>query len=283
MKRILLKTAIVAAVYALFSMVFALLQNPSVYSNTLGRISTNYERVTNKAKRYTINKVNKPLVAVTENNAYNWDAGYYMAIRDYSYSDVDSHFMDRYAFYPFFPIVWKLSCIRSHHIILLNFLFFGLALILLSELLMKGKKYEILYFILALLIPPVVVFYLPYAESLFVLTLIVAMVGMYRKKYWFYFVPMVCFSMTRPAVVILMFAFLGTELVYFFRHRNYKHWLRQSALVTAPVLTGWLIVTIMQYLYSGSWTVYFDTWDIWSNESGIFNKITDWSIEAFGK
>ena len=281
LKKVLLKFSIVTTVFVLFSVVFNLLQKPAVYNNTIGRISDNYER-TGTVKRYTINKVNKPFINVTEDNAYNWDAAYYLTIRNKLYADVDPHYIDRYAFYPFFPIIWMLSGIRSHHIILLNYLFFGLALILLSQLFMRDKRSDMFFFIIALLLPSAAVYYLPYAESLFVLTLAVALIGLFRKKYWLYFLGMICFSMTRPAVVVLILAFISTDIIYLFRHRDFKHFLKQSALTIAPVVSGWFIVTVVQYYYSGSWTAYFDTWELWPKESGFFNRITDWSTEGFG-
>jgi|GEM_PF-865499 hypothetical protein len=281
LKKVLFKIVITIAVYGLFSVVFDLLQNPDVYKNTLGMVSANYEHA-GTAKRYTINKVNKPFIGITEENAYNWDAAHYLKIRDSLYSGIDTHYADRYAFYPFFPIIWKISGVRSHHISFVNYLFFGLALILLSQLLMKDKRTDMFFFTLALLIPSAIIFYLPYAESLFVLTLAVALWGLFKRKYWVYFIAMICFSMTRPAVVILIFAFIGTDVIYFFRHRSFKYFIKQSTITIAPVLLGWFIVTAMQYYYSDSWTAYFDTWEFWPKESGFFNKITDWSTEGFG-
>ncbi len=280
-KKILSKSLIVILVYVLFSIVFSLLENPTIYNNTLGRISSNYQHVGN-IQHYTIEKAKKPFVEINESNAYNWDAAYYLKIRDEYYGGVDPHYIDRYAFYPFFPMVWSVSGIRSYHIVLFNFLLFGLALIILSQLLMNGKKYDMYFFILALLLPSVVVFYLPYAESLFALTLVVALVGLFKRSYFLYFIAMVCFSMTRPAAVILILAYIGTDVVYLLRHKNFKHFFKQNSLTIAPVILGWLIVTFMQYYYSNSWTAYFDTSDLWPKESGFFNKIIDWSIEGFG-
>jgi len=280
-KKILSKALIVIAVYALFSLVFNVLQNPAVYHNTLGLISSNYER-TGDAKQYTINNVKKPFVEITEANSYNWDAIYYLNIRDKLYGDVDPHYADRYAFYPFFPMIWMISGIRTHHIILLNYLFYGLAIIILSQLLMKDRRSDMFFFILALLLPSAAVYYLPYAESLFTLTLALALIGLFKRKYWLYFIAMFCFSMTRPAAVILIIAFISVNIIYFFRQRNFRHFIKQSLLTTAPLILGWFTVTSIQYYYSGSWTAYFDTSDLWPKESGFFNNIVDWSVEGFG-
>lgn len=281
LRNVLLKISIVIAVYVLFTAVFNLLQNRAVYDSTLGKVSTNYER-SGSLKRYLIYKVSDPYIELNDSNAYNWDANYYLTIRNKSYADVDPHYTAAYAFFPFFPMVWKLSNIRSHNIILLNYLFFGLAIVILSQLLMKGKGYDMFFFLVALLIPTAIVFYLPYAESLFVLTLAIALIGLFKKKYWLYFAAMLCFSMTRPAVMVLMFAFIGTDIIYLFRHRNFKHFIKQSALTIAPVIIGCLVVIVMQYYYSGSWTAYFDTDDLWHKESGFLNRIRDWSTEGFG-
>lgn len=279
--KIVLKFCIVIAVFFLFKVTYKVLGNRYIYDHTLAQFSTNYER-SGTAKRYIIYKVSDPYIAISENNAYNWDAAYYLTIRNKLYGDIDPHFSDRYAFFPFFPMVWKLSGINTHHIIWLNYMFFGLAMIILTQLLTKDKPYDILFFTLALLIPSAIIFYLPYAESLFVLTMVIAIWGLYRGNYWIYFIGMLCFGMTRPAVMVVMFAFIGADVVYFFRHRNIKHFVRQSALTIAPVLLGCLLVIVIQYFYSDSWTAYFDTDDLWHKESGFLNRIRDWSVEGYG-
>jgi hypothetical protein len=280
-KQTLLKFFIVFAVFALFSAVFKMMQKPGIYYRTLGKISTNY-RCTGPVKQPVISNATIPYITITEQNAYNWDAYYFKDIRDKMYTGVNMSVPDRLAFYPFFPLIWKLLFIPSYHIIFLNFLFFGIALILLSQLLMAGKKYNMFFFILAFLLPSVIVFYLPYAESVFMLTLAVALTGLHKKKYRLYFIAMVCFSATRPATLFLMLAFLGTELVYLMRHRNIRHFLNHCGLAIAPVILGWLLVTLMQYFYTGSWTAYFDGDDLWPEETGFFNDIRDWSYHGFG-
>src|SRR4029077_3976449 len=109
-----------------FAAAFKLMQQPEVYNNTLGKVSTNYER-TGNTKRYHIDKVGKPFIELTESNAYNWDATYYKKIRDSLYAGTNMQYADRYAFYPLFPIVWKISGIRSVAIIVFNYLLFALS------------------------------------------------------------------------------------------------------------------------------------------------------------
>lgn len=271
----------VLAVPVLFFTFFKLLQNPAIYNRTLGKISANYQR-TGPEKQYSISKVTIPFIDITEQNAYNWDAAYYLAMRDKMYSGVNLQYADRYAYFPFFPLIWKLSFIRSWHIIFLNYLFFGIALILLSRMLMANKSYAMLFFALALLMPSAIIFYLPYAESLFILTFAVAITGIYKKQYWLYFLAMLCFTLTRPAVLILIFSLLGTDIIFLLKYRNIKHSIRQSILTLSPVITGWLMITILQYYYSGSWTTYFDANDLWPTESGFLSDIKDWSGEGFG-
>jgi hypothetical protein len=280
-KTLLLKLCVALAISMAFIAVFKLLQNPTIYTNTLGKISSNYER-SNADIRYHIHKVKKPFVAISEANAYNWDTRYYKNIRDSLYQGTDRAFADRYAFYPMFPLVWKVSGIRSIMIIPFNYILFVLALILLSGLLMKDNDNKLFIFSLGLLLPSVIVFYLPYAESVFVLGMALALWGLFKKRYWLYVAGALMFTLARPAEMIFVVAVLVTDGVYFMRHKDYRYFIKELCLKLIPLLAGNLIIFCMQYYYSDSWSAYFDTWDLWPKESGYLNPITDWSTEGFG-
>jgi hypothetical protein len=135
---------------------------------------------------------------------------------------------------------------------------------------------------LGLLMPSAVSYYLPYAESLFLLTMAIAVWGILSNRYGIYLIGSLLFAMTRPSALIFVVALLVTEMICFFEHRNWKRLLNRIIRMAGPPISGFLIVSVIQYLPSGSWSAYFDSMELWPTESGFFNLITDWSLEGFG-
>jgi len=126
------------------------------------------------------------------------------------------------------------------------------------------------------------VYYLPYAESLFVFTLVLAIAGLIQKKYWLFFIGALAFSMTRPAAQIFILALIAADMRYFIHHKKIRFFLKEISLKVLPFVLGIFLVTWIQYLYSGSWTAYFDSLTFWPVESGFTSKVLDWSVEGFG-
>jgi len=274
----LIKGILSVFVFSISVFIYFSLQHPVIYTTSLGRISSNY--CNNKGE---IVQVKKPYEKIEYSNMYRWDAQLYKTIGDDGYARENVQINERFAFYPLFPFLWKISGIDSPLIFILNYFLFVIALILLSEAVKEKNTPDNLFtFLLAILLPPVVICYLPYAESLFILSLVIAICGLVSRKYWLFFAGALAFSMTRPAVVIFIFALVLTDLRYFLIHRKFYFFLREVILKILPFIAGFILVTLIQYGYSSSWTAYFEALTFWPSESGLFNKITDWSIEGFG-
>ncbi len=272
---------IILCMFGTFMLLYHLLEKKEIYNETLGKITLNYARIdTNGGSQ--IREVNVPFTQFTEKNAVNWDARFYYAIRDNMYSGTKDEVIYRYAFYPFFPMVWKLSHTNVHGIVFLNYLFFGISLILLSFIFLKGTKSEMFYFVLALLLPTSIAFYLPYTESVFMLTFSVAAIGLLKKKYWLFFIGMGFCSMTRPSSLILLAAFIVIAVINLFYHKKILWFLKDFFLALFPVFIGWLAVILIQYYYSGSWSTYVLASSFWPKEPDLYKKVADWSIEGFG-
>ena len=261
--------------------VFRLLQNKTIYTATLGKVSQNYEHVGDD-KNFQIKEVAKPYERITSANMYRWDAKLYKCVSDSMYVNSEFYFKERLAFYPLFPIVWKISKIDSPLIFIVSYAIFALSLILLLNLLVKDSKDTVFIYLVGLIIPSAMVYYLPYAEPLFLLTLVVSILGLFKQKYWLFFLGAFAFSMTRPAAQIYLAAILAADIRYLCMHKKIGYFLKEISLKILPFVLGIGAVTYIQYCYSGSWTAYFDSLTFWPTESGFFNTIKDWSIEGFG-
>lgn len=272
---------IAIAIFCCFTFIYKLLEQPAPFANTVGKLTDNYVRAGRPDSSY-IKEVAQPYSVFVETTAYNWDAKYYHAIRDSLYSGIDSSHMYRYAFYPFFPMVWKISHTNGHGIVVLNYLFFALAIFILSSIFLKNSKSQLYYFWASLILPTAVIYYIPYTEAVFILTFALAVVGLVKRKYWLYFIAMLCFSMTRPASLILIVAFFAVNTINLFYHRKIWHFIKESFLSTIPIFTAWGAVTLIEYYYSHSWNVYNEACTLWPKNTDLGGPLYDWSIEGFG-
>jgi hypothetical protein len=281
---VLYKLLLAGTVGLLFILIFSALQNERIWQQTLGKITHVYER--NGSGRTTkILEVNKPYSEFNYESIRHWDGALYYRVRNEGYhagAGTGRNVKEKLAFYPLFPFLWKVSCIDSVWIVYFNFAVFLLGLLLLSGLLMKNSRGNLFYFAAAILLPSTATYYLPYAESLFLLTMAIAVYGIFQRKYWIYAAGAFLFSMTRPAALIFMFALLSADLIYLLRHRSLRYFLKEFMLKILPCIAGFGVVTGVQYWSSGSWTAYFDSMELWPAESGFFNQVTDWSKEGFG-
>ena len=260
---------------------FALLQDETMFKNTLGKLTYNYGHVNNN-EASPIVETKKPYEKINASNIYRWDAKLYRSVSDSMYVNSDFYFKERLAFYPLFPMLWKISRIDSPLIFVVNYALFVLSLVLLLRLLVNDSKDNVFIYLVALLLPSAMIYYLPYAESLFLLTLVLSIVGLFKQKYWLFFLGALAFSMTRPAAQIYLFVIIAVDIRYLFIHKKVSFFLKEVSLKISPFILGILLVTFIQYSYCGSWTAYFDALTFWPTESGFFNTITDWSVEGFG-
>ena len=151
MRTTILKEVIIAvAVLIAFFAVFKLLRNQVVYDSTLGKISHNYER-SGTRENFSINDVNKPYVSFDKETINHWDAELYKDIRDDFYEVKNPLLKEKLAFYPLFPLVWKLSCIDSRNIVLFNYALFIAGLLILLRLLLPASPHRLMYYFIGLI------------------------------------------------------------------------------------------------------------------------------------
>lgn len=278
---IISKIAIVVCIFLLTFFIFKLLQRPEIYNSTFKKVTHTYVR--DDVIKSNVWKVNQPFYYRDSQNSLRWDGLNYFDIREnyYNYGDW------KYAFFPLFPLVWKVLNIDITLIGLFNYLLFGFSAILFSMFFFKDAgtslKERLCVFVISLLLPTIVIFYMPYAEALFVFTFALAMWGLMKNKYWMFFVGIQLFAMTRPIFTIVGLAFIIIDVFYFIKHKNFSHFIKELSLKLYPLLIGTFIVFFMFYLNSGSFTKYFEAnYNNWKMTFGIPHKITDWSVEAYG-
>lgn len=280
-KIIFIQTGIAVGILILFLLIFRLMQEPGIYQQTLGKISYNYERI-GDWNNWQINQVKKPYIQPTDENIYNWDADIYRCIRDFAYKPEGGYTQVRHAFFPLFPLVWKITGTGSRMMGFINYGLFAVALILLSAFLVKDTQKRIFLFCISVLMPSVIIYLIPYSEAVFTVTMAVAVAGLFKRKYWLYFTGMMAMSMTRPAVLIFIAAFGAVEFISFLHHRNFRFFLKEFSIKILPLLLGFAAALAYQNYYTVSWIAVFKAQQYWPGSLGIPLQFGDWSVEGFG-
>jgi len=281
MKDLIYKISIAIILFLCTFFVFKMLQRPAIYDSTLKKVTFTYER--DGINKSIIWKVDEPYCNIDHKNTLKWDGGIYYDIRE----DYYNHGNLRYSFFPLFPLLWKVFPIDALYIGFINYLLFVLSIILFSKYFLKKQDISFLdticIFVVALILPPIVTFYLPYADALSAFTFALALWGLIKNKYWLFFIFILLFAMTRPIFLVVGLSFFIIDVYYFIKHRNFLHFAKQLALKLFPLLLGTFIVFFMFYLNSGSFTKYFESNNMgWKVAFSIPTKISDWSVEGFG-
>jgi hypothetical protein len=263
--------------------VYFLLQHNIVYSNTLGVISDNYQS-SGDWNNPDIKKVKKPYIAITNEGFEKWDASFYKCIKDGMYSTNGCYDKVKGAFFPLFPVAWRLFSFNSIGISLFNYFIFILSVALLvNHYLKTTNSNKLLIYSILISLPSIVIYCIPYTEALFLFFMTLAVLGLEKKKYYLYFVSTLLMSMVRPATAFVLLAFLAVELINFVGSKDAKAFVKNCFSKALPFLIGYFLAIFIQYNYSHSWTMFRDAGTHWSG--GWIQKITtisDWSVEGFG-
>jgi len=284
-KEIRLKFLIVIVLFIATAHVLRLFQNNDIYNLTLDHFTLTYKFYYDKNGVTHVDAVKNQYTKINKNNIINWDASQYKRIKNNYYDN--GKWEGDYAFFPLFPLLWKILYLNDYLIGLFNYFLFGLSIIILSSLffpkLILSQTERLCVFMLSLILPTIVVYYIPYAEALYTFTFVMAIWGLVKNKYWVYFVFIILFSMTRPTIIVFAISIVMLDLLYFLKHRNVVHFVKELALKLIPAAIGVGIVFSMYYLNSGSFTKYFEAVSkYWPQHFGFPHKIADWSIEGFG-
>jgi hypothetical protein len=285
-----IKIIIIISVFLFGLTIFKLLQNETIFKNTLGRIAITYSNTENdKDKKSTNNiiKTDKSFTSFDEANFIHWDVKFYKYMAENSYGKDNSWpGAGTYAFSPLFPFLWKLSHLSSKYIGILNYLLFAFSILILSNLFLLpldfGKVDRLCLFTLALTLPSVFSFYIPYCESTFLFTMSIALWGLFKNKFWLFFVGLIAFALSRPIFIVAL-AFICTDIYFLILHRNYKLFLRELSIKILPIFIGMFLTFFIQYLSSGSFFKMFQVHSkFWGHNFQLPTTITDWSTESYG-
>ncbi|MFA8299252.1 MAG: hypothetical protein ACEPOV_03745 [Hyphomicrobiales bacterium] len=264
--------------FSLTICLFFLFQNAKIYNNTLGLVSKNW---VNEDGNRSLKKV--PYKELSNDNYIQWDGAHYNLISKDWYNIEKAGGDYIFAFFPLFPLVWKVSGLNNIGVIFLNFIFFVISLLILQKIFdieLKQKK-KIILILLGL--PSAAIFLIPYSEALFLLVMSIGFYGLVKGKKMIFFIGFYLAALTRPSFTILLASIICVEIFYLIQDRNFKRFFISGFLKILPLLLGTLTVSLIQKLSgSNSFFTFIEVQKYWDNVLVQPKGFKDWSHEGYG-
>jgi len=286
-----LKIVIIFSVFIFGLITFKSFQNEYFFRDTLGKVAITYQRLNDSPthlKDVDIAKTKNPYTTLDEANFIHWDVVFFKYMKENSYGTEDSWpGIGTYAFSPLFPFIWKLTHLPARYMSIFNYLLFAFSILILSYLFLSptdfGKFDQLALFALALTLPSVFSFYLPYCESVFIFTMSLALWGLFKDKYWLFFVALIAFALSRPSFLIVGAAIICTDVYFLLINKNFKLFSKELVMKLSPIVIGMLITFFIQYLSSGNFFKMFEVHSrYWNHNFQVPVTISDWSTEGYG-
>ena len=259
------------------------LQNRDWYKQTTAHLLLNYERV-GGWENFEIRRDTLAYQPITENNLNNWDAAIYNCLRLHGYKKGHNCYDDfKAAFFPGFPLFWKFTGLGFTGISLLNFAVYGFGLALLLALFSWPFKLKAALFLLLLSSPNVIIYGIPYSESLFFAAGALATYGWINKKPWLFYLALYLLFVTRVAGIIFLLAIAVVTMVALLQakgHRKFPHYKTfLGVLLTYALALGTYLFSA--YADTGSFDLYLEATQVQEQFFKWPWPLKDWSAEGF--
>jgi hypothetical protein len=210
---------------------------------------------------WLIHKYFNAFVLPNNRNLLNYDASWYYTIKKsgYIYAPGAS---GNLAFFPLFPLVWRLTNLSPFCLSFFNsVIFFGSFVFLTIK---EKLSAPILLFILAF--PSAIFFLLPYSESIFYLFCVLIIIG-YQRKNCLLFIGLFGASLTRSTCVIFMPAILIiTLLTYGYDIQGRKKMLTALLYQTLATLGGFMVASAYMAWDTGKWFYFIEVQKYWGRQ-----------------
>ena len=195
----------------------------------------------------------------------NWDAEHYHWIKNNGYEGF------RIAFFPFFPLIWKVSNLSVYGITMLNTALYILGFTILSTLLKINLKNTLLL----LSIPSLIFMFVPYTEAIFYVSGTILLLGLNKKKDVWVCLGLLLCSLVRPVSIVFIPAIIITEIL---TNKNKHDSIKRSILYIFFSLLGLFTATFIQFYYTGEWLYFFEAQKGWGNHFRLPSlPLTSWA------
>ncbi len=257
-------------------LIFNGLHNQTLYNNTLGLISKNYQNINGERQM-----VKKPFDEINNDNFFQWDAKHYKLISVFGYDTSKAGSDYIFAFFPMFPLLLKFIPESYSAVLGLNFILFSVSIIFLCFI-FSSKKERFENLALCLSLPSIIIFLIPYSEATFSFFVAIGIFGYVKKRYTLYFVGLFCAALTRPSYTFLVISILCLEFLQLLKYKVELNFLKQTVMKIIPLLLGTLVVILFQNTFEGSTPLKFiEVQEYWGNKLRVPGSFKDWSHEGF--
>lgn len=181
-------------------------------------------------------------------NLIQWDAGWYFSIVQNGYQFI-ANAQCNVAFFPMFPMVWKLGGFSVVAISLFNIMCFIAGILVLS----KTYNFTNQEFLIALSFPSLFFCFVPYSEAIFFLSTSILLLGFNKQSKKLIFLGLLLTGLCRSTSMLFFPAFLFVELATIYPERNFKIAAKNILQYTAIAALSIFLVAIIQYCYTGRW------------------------------
>ncbi|MGV3632361.1 MAG: hypothetical protein ACO1O6_14225 [Bacteroidota bacterium] len=188
-----------------------------------------------------------------EEHFINHDAGHYYWIKTKGYEDY------QVAFFPLFPLIWKLLSVPVYGIVCMNGLLYLTSFYFLARALSLNRA-EVLFY---LCIPSSLFLFLPFSESCFYAASVLLIIGVKTKRLILVLIALYVCTLARPAYTVLIPALVLMEVLTE-GIRKKELLLKIGAYILVSVI-GTIAVACIQFCYTGKWFKFFTAQRLWGN------------------
>lgn len=200
-------------------------------------------------------------VIPNDENLLAWDADWYNSIKNSGYIYVPDHACNM-AFFPLFPVLWKLSFVEGIGISLINLLIF----IVSFYWLMKGTAASQMDLLLLLSLPGLIFCFLPYSEALFFLFGVMLIRGFDSRSKLLICIGLMGCCLTRSASAIFVPALIIKMVfdLYAAEKEKKKPIIRDTCIYCFICIFCLLLVAFIQYRQTGLWFHFLQVQKYWN-------------------
>ncbi len=189
---------------------------------------------------------------LTQSAFNNWDAEHYRFIRLRGYDAM------RAAFFPLFPLIWRLLDVSSISMGLINLGLFAVSFAVLAWQYQWPWRTQLIL----LSVPPLLFMGLPFSEAVFFASGTALLLGLQRQLPWLYCLGLLLTCMSRTAAMVMLPAVAATFLL---THPPRRQQAGTALAATAATLLGLGISMAIHHAYTGNWLAVFDAQRFWNN------------------
>jgi len=140
----------------------------------------------------------------------------------------------RPAFFPLFPLVWRVAGANAKGMCVVNYFLFVIGLIILIYSLVSGENKRFALFLMCLAFPQVIFYIIPYTEATFLLCGSLFALGLMKRNYVLFFIGLASMAMVRPATAFVWMGMLLIDFVWLALSGNKKEYLWDMLKRSAP-------------------------------------------------